>query len=305
MKFGKYLKENTANPWKLEYIQYDLLKNDLKNRQLDHDWNEEDEDAFIKLFTDEKNKVTQFIRNFTQQLLARIKYCDHLIKKTKDCDQAAQKDESELPNTNDFSFNFLNNLDDTLIEILFDIHEFSCFIRLNRLGFEKILKKHKRWTLIDDQGYIYPTESPYDLSCIESMELTHYNHQLYAEVSALRFSCQEYIYNNGKKDFLKTCMEKEEGVSEDPFIVPERMSKKYWIHPEHISEITAILCMHSFIVPKKVKTTLNKIPQLDFSMTNIYFDNNQMDVHADKFYGKSNAQVIKCKKYIVMECLLL
>jgi SPX domain protein involved in polyphosphate accumulation len=285
MKFGKYLKENISSPWRLEYIQYDLLKTYLKNRQFDHTWNEENETAFIKLFINEKNKVTQFIHNFTQQLLARIKYSEHLLKRTKSCDQSA-----ELSNTSDFTSDFLNNLDDTLIEILFDIHDFSCFIRLNSLGFKKILKKHKKWTLIDHENYISSTASPYDISSISSL-LTQYNRQMYSQVSALRFLC-----HSNKKTFLNACIEKEGDLVSS--IVPERRSKKYWIHPDHISEVTAILCMHSYIDPKRF-STLNKQQQLDLSMTNIYFDNDHMDVHADRCASKANTQAIKCKRYLI------
>ncbi|EPB84244.1 hypothetical protein HMPREF1544_09036 [Mucor circinelloides 1006PhL] len=263
MKFGNYLKEHMLSPWRLEYIQYDLLKMDLKNRQLDHEWNQQDEQAFIQLFSNEKNKVVQFIHNFSQQLASRIKYSEHLL-------QNARKN-------NDSTADFLNTLDDTLIEILFDIHDFSSFIRLNHVGFEKILKKHQKWTHIDH--FSGETASEYHHN-IASLEINH-NHSFYKQVSALRYECRHDTYKASQLP---------RQPHDIPLIVPDRRSKKYWIHQDHISEVTAILCMYSYIIPKSSVSN-------DSAMSNLYFDNDYLDVYSDRVDEKENNQVVKCKRY--------
>ncbi|KAL9542375.1 hypothetical protein MBANPS3_008645 [Mucor bainieri] len=282
MKFGNYLKEHMQSPWRLEYIQYDLLKMDLKNRQLDHAWNQQDEQAFIQLFSNEKNKVVQFIHNFSQQLLSRIKYSQHLLHNARKSNVAIPQDMrfSQLPPVKDATADFLNTLDDTLIDILFDIHDFSTFIRLNHVGFEKILKKHKKWTHMEHQTPDYHHD-------IASLEINH-NHPFYAQVSALRYECRHDTYMASQLP----C----EQHAAIPLIVPERRSKKYWVHPQHISEVTAILCMHSYIVPTTSSTAASSSSN-DSAMSNLYFDNSYMDVYSDRVDQKENTQVVKCKRY--------
>lgn len=276
MKFGNYLKEQMLSPWRLEYIQYDLLKTDLKNRQLDHEWNQEDENTFIQLFSNEKNKVVQFIHNFGQQLTSRIKYSEHLLQNARKNNMAIPQDirYSQLPPVKDSTADFLNTLDDTLIEILFDINDFSSFIRLNHLGFEKILKKHKKWTLIDhdcDGSSVYYHD-------IASLQINH-NHLFYKQVSALRYECRHDTYKASQLPNKPLDI---------ALVVPERRSKKYWVHQNHISEVTAILCMHNYVIPKSVNE--------DMPMSNLYFDNDYMDVYNDRIEEKENNQVIKCKR---------
>lgn len=278
MKFGNYLKEHMLSPWRLEYIQYDLLKMDLKNRQLDHEWNQQDEQAFIQLFSNEKNKVVQFIHNFSQQLASRIKYSEHLLQNARKNNVDIPQDirYSQLPPVKDSTADFLNTLDDNLIEILFDIHDFSSFIRLNHIGFEKILKKHQKWTHID---YLSgETASEYHHN-IASLEINH-NHSFYKQVSALRYECRHDTYKASQLP---------RQPHDIPLIVPEKRSKNYWIHQDHISEVTAILCMYNYIIPKSSVSN-------DSAMSNLYFDNDYLDVYSDRVDEKENNQVVKCKR---------
>lgn len=49
MKYGSELQDNVFAPWRLSYIAYDVLKMELKTRQFDHEWNDEDEADFIQV----------------------------------------------------------------------------------------------------------------------------------------------------------------------------------------------------------------------------------------------------------------
>jgi SPX domain protein involved in polyphosphate accumulation len=49
MKYGAELQDNVFAPWRLSYIAYDVLKMELKNRQLNHEWNDPDEADFIQV----------------------------------------------------------------------------------------------------------------------------------------------------------------------------------------------------------------------------------------------------------------
>jgi SPX domain protein involved in polyphosphate accumulation len=49
MKYGAELHDNVFAPWRLSYIAYDVLKMELKTRQLDHEWNDQDEADFVQV----------------------------------------------------------------------------------------------------------------------------------------------------------------------------------------------------------------------------------------------------------------
>lgn len=144
MKFGEHLKQNVLNTWKIEYIQYDILKNDLKQRQLNREWNDMDEANFIQLFSNEKSKIKHFIINYNQQLISRIMYARHPLESSIANFQINRQQKQTIE--------YLNTIDDSLVEIIFDINDFANFIHLNKLGFAKIFKKHKKWNLIDHEG---------------------------------------------------------------------------------------------------------------------------------------------------------
>lgn len=273
MKFGNYLKENLLNPWRIEYIQYDLLKMDLKSRQLDHEWNSQDESDFIQSFTNEKTKVTQFIARYNHQLASRIQYSHHLLKGSTTIQQAPQENKETTE--------FLNNLDDTLIEIIFDIHDFSKFIQLNRLGFAKILKKHQKWTGIDH------TQLPsYEYQTIDSALKINWAASFYTKVSSIRYQCQQHFTSSHQEDI----MDMDTSIT-IPKTIVERKSRKYWILPQHVSEVIATLCMQTHIV-KPIE--LEK--EFDFSMSNVYLDNDYLDTYTDRLGDKKNARAIKCKR---------
>jgi SPX domain protein involved in polyphosphate accumulation len=235
----------------VEYIQYELLKSFIKSRPSDQQWSSDDEADFIQLFSNEYNKVKLFISSYISQLEGRIQHCRQLL------------DHSQRHPSHCSDQGFCNSIDDSLIEIIFDINDFSRFIHINHVGFEKTLSKCKKWTNIHGvKGYQHLIGS-----------LDHQRtYLLYAKVSKLRYQCRAIPVATPKV------------ISTPELHPPQTSSKKYWIHPEHLSEVTAILCVHMFIV-------------FDTEMSNFYLDNEAMEGYFDRKNRKDNACTIKCKRY--------
>lgn len=126
MKFGAEFQENIFPPWRLSYIAYDKLNQELKTRQSNHAWTEKDEVEFIQLMDSELNKVYDFINAKMAEVDARILYCERTIQTTSDA--------------------IFNAMEETLTDILFDINDLSKFTRLNFKAIQKLLKKHDRST---------------------------------------------------------------------------------------------------------------------------------------------------------------
>lgn len=283
MKFGEHLKQNILNPWKIEYIQYDILKYDLKQRQINREWDDKDEASFVQLFSNEKSKVKYFITNFNKQLISRIMYARHLLESSIVNFETNQQQQQVVE--------FLNTVDDSLVEILFDVKDFSNFVHLNKLGFAKILKKHKKWTMINHEG-----EPCFEYQSIDSELGFNWVAALYTQVSLLRYQCQQKV-SISKSNVRNSTLDLKNVI---PTTATERKVKKYWILPQHVSEVIAIISMHSSVAQPPSKNSSSrsseKREKFDFAMSNVYFENNAFDVYSGRVTGRENTQSVKCKR---------
>lgn len=290
MKFGEHLKQNVLNPWKIEYIQYDILKNDLKQRQLNREWDDMDEANFIQLFSNEKSKIKYFIINYNQQLISRIMYARHLLESSIANFQTNQRQKQAIE--------YLNTIDDSLVEIIFDINDFANFVHLNKLGFAKILKKHRKWTLINHEGV-----KCFEYQSIDAELGLNWEKTLYTQVSLLRNQCRQKVFTS-KLIRRNSVMDLENVI---PTTATERKVKKYWVLPQHVSEVIAMLSIHSFVVEppskKSASNTAERRKFFDFAMSNVYFENNTFDSYSGRLGGKENTQSIKCKRYYLRSSL--
>ncbi|KAG0166358.1 vacuolar transporter chaperone [Apophysomyces sp. BC1034] len=159
MKFGEYLQKHMAAPWQTEYIQYVLLKQDLKTRQLDHLWNEADEACFVSLFLAEVDKVEGCIKRQIQKLDLRRRSCGDMrhLSLTSSCFSSTCESGSDITD-----------------DILADIHTLFNFAQLNQTGIRKLTKKHFKWT----NRHLPAVDQRFDI--------------LMAELSHMRELCQPY-----------------------------------------------------------------------------------------------------------------
>ncbi|KAI9469109.1 MAG: VTC domain-containing protein [Benjaminiella poitrasii] len=157
MKFSLYLDENQFQPWKNEYIQYDELKDFIKEKTQHNEktfWTFEDETYFTeKMLTFELNKVNGFIQLKAKQ----IKQC--IIQQQE-----------------------------PVQEIIKRVNGLIEFIHLNSTGFRKILKKHDRWT-----SYSLMTNSRF-LSILEEFDVHLENLR---QQTSILVSRQQYNNDSG------------------------------------------------------------------------------------------------------------
>jgi SPX domain protein involved in polyphosphate accumulation len=223
MKFGQYLQQHLFPPWKNEYIQYDHMKYFLKEQQLTRGWTQQDEDYFADvLIANELDKVNAFIHLKTKQ----IRSFRH---------QESEQDISQ--NIND------------LIE----------YIELNASGFQKILKKHDKWTGISLQY------------CIRFRNI-----QPHFEASIQQLN---EILNNYRAEIPRTNSEKKVKIK----------TVKYWIHPDNLTEVQAILLFH---LP-----TVQQCNTAGASIINtVYFDNpTRFNLYSELLERNESAQTIRAK----------
>lgn len=260
MKYGLELQENVFGPWRLSYVAYDVLKQELKTRQLDHGWTERDEHDFVQLLDNELAKVYEFINAKLSEIDARILYCERTIQ-TLHQNPSMQSDASYAL------------MDEALTEILFDVNDLSRFTRVNFTAIQKILKKHDRWTGLDlKQEYVAKLrDKPLDKQRFD-VAIVY--------ISALHDICR----HRGQKSDAKPL-----GGDQNAF---ERATAKYWIHPDNITEVKAIIMLH---LPVLIFNRDKKYEPTDSAISSVYVDNDNFDLYTGRLQRDEGAEAIRLR----------
>ncbi|KAI9030912.1 VTC domain-containing protein [Phycomyces nitens] len=263
MKYGAELQDNIFGPWRSSYIAYDTLKKELKARTQNRIWSDQDEYEFVCLLDNEHIKVHDFINAKLSEIDTRILYCERTIQSLQN---------SETMNS-DAGYSLM---DETLTEILFDVNDLSRFTRVNFLAIQKILKKHDRWTLLNlRQEYVLKLrEKPLDKQRFD-VAIVY--------ISALHDICR----NRGKKHTGNSAA----GGDQNAF---ERATAKYWIHPDNITEVKAIIMLH---LPVLVFNTAKKWEPSDSAVSSVYFDNHNLDLYTGRLQRDEMAEAIRFRWY--------
>ncbi|KAI8997786.1 VTC domain-containing protein [Pilobolus umbonatus] len=267
MKFAVQLQQDIFAPWRLSYINYDVLKTELKARQLDHGWTDQDEKDFIHLLTNELDKVYDFVCAKLTEVEARTSYCERTLQ-------------TFMNNPSWSSEQNWNIMDDALTEILFDVNDLAKFTRLNYIGFQKILKKHDKWTGLHLQQDFIPQlrDKPLDKQRFD-VAIVY--------ISALHDLCR---LQGRPRDGNAAA-----GGDQNAF---ERATAKYWIHPDNVTEVKSIIMLH---LPVLIFNKDKKYEVSDSAISSIYYDNKDFDLYTGRLQRDEGAEAIRFRWYGPME----
>ncbi|KAI9283121.1 VTC domain-containing protein [Sporodiniella umbellata] len=256
MKFGQQLQKEIFPPWKLSYISYDVLKNDLKSRQNDHGWNQQDEEAFIKKLNNELDKVYDFVTAKLSEVEARISYCERTIQ-------------TFVNNPSWSSEQNWSIMEDALTEVLFDVNDLAKFTRLNYIGFQKIIKKHDKHTGLDLQQVFIPRlrSKPLDKQRFDVALVF---------ISALHDLCKQ-------RGRVRTSM------VANPLDGPglDDKTSKYWVHPDNITEVKSIIMLH---LPVFIQNPEKRFEPSDAAFSHVYLDNPDFGLYTSVLQRDDDAE---------------
>lgn len=270
MKFGQELQENIYEPWRLEYISYDWIKRDMKRRQEDHEWNQNDEEDFERILRLEADKVGQFIARKQREIDSRVAYCERtLLMQQRQRMNAATAEQ------------LYETMDDTLTDILIDLNDLSKYTRYNFLALKKIIKKHDKYTHLDRQQLLVDisrSQPPLDR---QRFDVT------LVKISALHDLCRLH----GKARTGNAAA----GADQNAF---ERATAKYWVHPDNVTELKAILLFH---LPVLVFNPNKPIEPSDSAISSVYLDNQDFDLYTGRLQRDEGAEAIRFRWYGPMD----
>ncbi|OAC99811.1 hypothetical protein MUCCIDRAFT_74618 [Mucor lusitanicus CBS 277.49] len=268
MKFGQELQENIYEPWRLEYIAYDDIKLDIKERQQDHAWNDSDEKDFETALRLEADKVDFFINRKQREIESRLAYCERtLTQQSKNISPAVAR-------------SLYDSTDDALTEILMDLNDLSKFTRYNFLALQKLIKKHDKYTNYNAQPLFV------DIIREKSLDRQRFDVAL-VKISTLHDLCQ--LHGQARSGNAAA------GLDQNAF---ERATAKYWIHPDNVTELKAILLFH---LPVLVFNADKPIEPEDSAISSVYFDNPDFDLYQGRLQRDESAEAIRFRWYGPME----
>ncbi|RCH81786.1 vacuolar transporter chaperone, partial [Rhizopus stolonifer] len=259
--YGQELQQNIFAPWRSSYVSYDMLKYELKNRQKDHGWTAQDEKEFTQMLDTELCKVYEFVNAKLTEIDARILYCERTI-------QTLQANPAMVAH--------YTMMDEALTEILFDLNDVSKFTRVNYVAIQKMLKKHDKWTGIDlKQVFVSKLrERPLDKQRFD-VAIVY--------ISALHNICR----NRGNQSKGDSTL----GEDQHAF---ERATAKYWIHPDNITEVKAIIMLH---LPVLIYDKKKKWEHQDAAVSSVYFDNPNFDLYTTRLQRDEGSESIRFRWY--------
>ncbi|KAI8061148.1 VTC domain-containing protein [Gongronella butleri] len=263
MKFGEQLHSEIFTPWRLSYIQYDVLKSDLKTRQLDHEWNAQDEKDFVQLLENELEKVYDFVNAKLTEVEARISYCERSIR-------------TFMNNASYSSDSNWEVMDEALTEVLFDVNDLAKFTRINYIGFQKIIKKHDKWTKLDLQREFVP-----------QLRARPLDKQRFDVAIVYISSLHDLCRLKGKPRSGNAAA----GGDQNAF---ERATAKYWIHPDNVTEVKSIIMLH---LPVLIFNEKKSFEPSDAAISSVYFDNDDFDLYTGRLQRDEGAEAIRFRWY--------
>ncbi|KAL5333918.1 MCM2/3/5 family-domain-containing protein [Aspergillus crustosus] len=287
--FGEHLRSSMIKEYYYHYINYDGLKKALKtgyvseptpdNTKPDRKaWSEDDERHFVTLLESELDKVFNFQKLKSEEIVRRIRESntevDDVVSRLNNNNEARSSGRSSRNTPSDEEFLMLEQV---LSEIIADVHDLAKFTQLNYTGFQKIIKKHDKQT----QWHLKP-------------------------VFAARLNAKPFFKDNYDAFIIKLSKlydlvrtkgnpitgDSSAGGSQQNFV---RQTTKYWVHPDNITELKLIILKH---LPVLVFNASKEFEEEDTAISSIYYDNPETwELYQGRLKKTEGAEAIRLRWY--------
>ncbi|KAH7392273.1 VTC domain-containing protein [Phaeosphaeria sp. MPI-PUGE-AT-0046c] len=267
MRFGQQLKQSLNREWTFYYIDYEVLKGQLR---APHVWDEEAEKDFVQQLEKELDKVYTFQRVKAEEIIRRIASSEKEV--TESVRRAQEQGQDPDSESEDFDL-----LEEDLSDIIADVHDLAKFTQLNYTGFQKIIKKHDKNT----GWYLKPVFA----SRLRAKPFFQDNYDSYVLKLSRLYDIVRTRGNPIKGDSAA-------GGKQQNFV---RQTTKYWVHPDNIVELKLIVLKH---LPVLVFNPNKEFNEEDAAITSIYFDNTDTwELYEGRLKKTEGAEAIRLRWY--------
>ncbi|OJA12596.1 hypothetical protein AZE42_06908 [Rhizopogon vesiculosus] len=305
MKFGRKITTNLYDEWRPFYIDYNLLKRELKARTTSHDWDDKDEREFTSMLQIELDKVHDFQKQKTAELSRRIRDAEKDVHKLVaqesaqspsspthpsdpeshqarpsdyGPDEGSDDDDDMDDDQSDVSLeDIFHGLEEEVATLVADVHDLALYTKLNITGFLKILKKHDKITN-------RPLKPTFIQDYLETRPFYKYNWDaLIVKLSKL----YDLVRTRGHP----VQGDSSAGGSQSAFV---RQTTKYWVHPDNLVPLKLAILRH---LPVLVFNAEKEFDAKDAAITSIYFDNEDLELYLGRLEKTEGAEAIRLRWY--------
>ncbi|OCH86612.1 SPX-domain-containing protein [Obba rivulosa] len=309
MKFGRKITNDLYSEWRPFYIDYNLLKRELKARTTSHTWNDVDEREFTRMLEKELDKVHDFQKSKTSELSTRIKEAEKAVKRLvtteyvnghqaeashTSADTEAQQrrdsvtqdagsddDDDTDDEATDMSEDALEDqfiaLEEEVATLVADVHDLALYTKLNITGFMKILKKHDKQTGRSLKAW-------FTQEYLEKRPFYKYNWDgIIVKLSKL----YDLVRTRGHP----VQGDASAGGNQSAFV---RQTTKYWVHPDNLVHLKLAILRH---LPVLVFNPDKEFEQRDSAISSIYFDNEDLELYLGRLEKTEGAEAIRLRWY--------
>ncbi|KAH9928705.1 VTC domain-containing protein [Fomitopsis serialis] len=287
MKFGRKISNDLYNEWRPFYINYNLLKRELKARRslrhhswtpertTAHAWSDDDERDFTAMLEKELDKIHDFQRSKTSELARRIKDAERAVKRLVAGEhgnghlQAGSSSDPEGGQREP-----ILALEEEVATLVADVHDLALYTKLNITGFMKILKKQTN----------RPLKPTFIQDYLEKRPFYKYNWDgLIVKLSKL----YDLVRTRGHP----VQGDSSAGGNQSAFV---RQTTKYWVHPDNLVHLKLAILRH---LPVLVFNPDKEFEQKDAAITSVYFDNEDLELYLGRLEKTEGAEAIRLRWY--------
>ncbi|OAD73757.1 hypothetical protein PHYBLDRAFT_87319, partial [Phycomyces blakesleeanus NRRL 1555(-)] len=261
--FDQEFNGNIYEPWRFEYVAYDSINSHIQRRAASG-WSNQDEAEFESTLRLEADKIDLFITRKQREIDSRIAYCERILVQQRPL--LAQSTTNGL----------FDSMDDALTEILLELNDLGKFARYNFLAFKHLIDTHTKLTHIDRQQLLV------EISRKKALDRQRFDVVL-VKVSTLHDMCRQ----NGQERTGNAAA----GGDQNAF---ERATAKYWVHPDNVTELKAILLFH---LPVLVFDSTKPFEASDSAISSVYYDNPEFDLYSGRLQRDESAEAIRFRWY--------
>ncbi|KAH9856656.1 SPX-domain-containing protein [Lenzites betulinus] len=321
MKFGRKISNDLYNEWRPFYIDYNLLKRELKARTTSRSWTDQDEREFTRMLEGELDKIHNFQKTKTYELSRRINDAEKDVKRlvassqytrghhhaessgsnghAVHTDTEAQQhrdtltqdagsdddDEDDDDEDDDISVDALEDqfilLEEEVATLVADVHDLALYTKLNITGFMKILKKHDKQTN-------RPLKPTFIQGYLEKRPFYKYNwDSLIVKLSRL----YDLVRTRGHP----VQGDSSAGGNQSAFV---RQTTKYWVHPDNLVHLKLAILKH---LPVLVFNPDKEFEAKDAAISSVYFDNEDLELYLGRLEKTEGAEAVRLRWYGDME----
>ncbi|KAJ7476038.1 VTC domain-containing protein [Mycena latifolia] len=321
MKFGRKISTDLYNEWRPFYLDYNLLKRELKNRTTGSGWSATDEKEFTVLLEKELDKIHDFQKAKTTELAQRIRDAEKDVKRlvAEDAEygpESSSRRREQRPQASsadpetqlrDDNYGLDGGSDDD--------SDTDSDEDISSMGAESFDALEARFHGLEEEVANLVADV-HDLALYTKLNITGFmkilkKHDKQTNLPLKPTFVQDYLekrpfykYNwdalivklSKLYDLVRTRGhpvqgDSSAGGSQSAFV---RQTTKYWVHPDNLVPLKLAILRN---LPVLVFNPDKEFEPRDSAITSIYFDNEDLELYLGRLEKTEGAEAIRLRWY--------